>query len=76
MIAIISVITVFATLLAGLTIICWTIVRLLGGGRYKAASADESRLIQELYHGFERMERRVEALETLLLDQDARGPRS
>lgn len=76
LVAIISVLVVFGSLLAGLAIICWTVVRLLTGGRTKSVSDEESRIIQELYHGFERMERRVEALETLLLDQDAKGSRS
>ena len=31
---------------------------------------DETKLIQELYQGLSRMEERVEALETLVLDQD------
>lgn len=30
---------------------------------------EETRLIQEIYHGLSRMEQRVEALETLLLDR-------
>ena len=30
---------------------------------------DDTRLIQEMYHGFIKMEERVEALETLLLEQ-------
>jgi len=31
---------------------------------------DEARVIQEIYQGLSRMEERVEALETILLDQD------
>ena len=31
---------------------------------------DETKLIQELYQGLSRIEERVEALETLLIDQD------
>lgn len=34
------------------------------------ASADETRLIQELHRGLARMEERIEAIETLLLDPD------
>ncbi len=34
---------------------------------------DETKLIQELYQGLLRMEERVEALETLVLDQDGQN---
>jgi phage shock protein B len=64
---------VFGTILAAIGLVCWTIVRLTGGGaKGQAAEADESRMIQELYHGLSKMEQRVEALETLLLDRDRR----
>lgn len=46
-----------------------------GGGSGKKATKDlneEARMIQEIYHGLNRMEDRVEALETLLLDSDRR----
>lgn len=33
-------------------------------------NSDEARVIQEIYQGLSRMEERVEALETILLDQD------
>lgn|GEM_PF-562299 len=33
----------------------------------------ETRLIQEIHHGLSRMEERVEALETLLLDREKKG---
>ena len=34
---------------------------------------DETKLIQELYQGLSRMEERIEALETLVLDQDGQS---
>ena len=36
---------------------------------------DETRLIQDIYHGLLKMEERVESLETLLLDREKRGDR-
>jgi hypothetical protein len=43
------------------------------GGSCKRGSqqsqAEETRLMQELNHGFSKMEKRVEALETLMLDK-------
>lgn len=41
----------------------------------KAQDQDETRMIQEMYKGFERMEERVEALETLLLDKETKEKR-
>lgn len=63
---------VFGSLLLGLTIISWTVVR-LSGGKSGRGSENESQLIQELYQGINRMEQRVEALETLLLERDQKG---
>lgn len=61
---------IFGSLLAGLFIICWTIVKLVGRGGVRNASAEEARLIQEMHQGLVRMEQRVEALETLLLERE------
>lgn len=55
-------------------IIAWTLVSLINGRRRGGTvSEEESRLIQEIYHGFGKMEQRVEALETLLLEREKRG---
>lgn len=50
-----------------------TIVRAFRGGgrkRSRAEEAEETEMIQEIYHGMNRMGERVEALETLLLRDD------
>ncbi len=68
------VLVVFGSLLAAFAIICWTIVRLVSKGNSSGSgSVDESKLIQEIYHGLTKMEQRVEALETLLLDRERKG---
>lgn len=42
-----------------------------GGGRGGTPSdVEETRMIQEIYHGLSKMHKRVEALETLLLDSE------
>jgi phage shock protein B len=67
------------SLVAGLGIVCWTVVRLVrgGGGNGSAPNAEEeSRMMQDLYHGLRKMEERVEALETLLLERDGKGRKS
>ncbi|MFW5488687.1 MAG: hypothetical protein ACNI3A_09765 [Desulfovibrio sp.] len=41
-----------------------------GSGKDKERDAEDTKTIQELYQGFERMEERVDSLETLLLDKN------
>ena len=48
-------------------------IRLLKGKASHKDQADDSKIIQEIYQGLSRMEERVEALETILLDRDKRG---
>ncbi len=50
------------------------IVRSTRGGSKKTSGQDtqETKLIQEIYHGLQKMEARVESLETLLLDNEGR----
>jgi phage shock protein B len=51
-----------------------TIVKILkSDGRGKdQLSAEEAKILQELQRGFDRMERRVEALETILTEHNRR----
>jgi phage shock protein B len=39
----------------------------------QAYQADETRMIQEIYQGLSKMEQRIEALETILLDRERKG---
>ncbi|NUM56488.1 MAG: phage-shock protein [Candidatus Hydrogenedentes bacterium] len=41
-----------------------------GGSGKQSSNAEEARLIQDIYHGLLKMEERVEALETLLLERE------
>lgn len=41
-----------------------------GGPARQSNNAEEARLIQDIYHGLLKMEERVEALETLLLERE------
>ncbi len=67
---------VFGGLVLALAIIGSTIlmgIRIVKGGvsrRGQAYQADETRMIQELYQGLSKMEERVDALETILLDRE------
>jgi phage shock protein B len=70
---------VFGGLVLALAIIGSTIlmgIRILKGGvsrKGQAYQADETKMIQELYQGLSKMEERVNALETILLDQERKG---
>lgn len=58
--------------LGGLVVL---LVRILGGNtsRYsRHHREEETRLIQEIYQGLSKMEKRIEALETILLDSEGK----
>lgn len=69
---------VFGGIVIALTVIGGTIlmgIKLRQGGvsaKDRKYEADEARMIQEIYQGLSRMEERVEALETILLDGKAK----
>ncbi len=48
-------------------------IKLLKGGTSRKSQAEDSKIIQEIYQGLSRMEVRVEALETILLDRKKEG---
>ena len=66
---------VFIAPVVALAVICGTIlvaIRIIRGDVTrggKKQEADEAKMIQEIYQGLSRMEERVEALETILLDR-------
>ena len=47
-------------------------IKLLKGGTSRKDQAEDSKIIQEIYQGLSRMEKRVEALETIILDREKR----
>ena len=65
--------SVFVAVVGGLALIVWLIWRKSAPKQGHLAQADEAQMIQELYQGLSKMEVRVEALETLLLDQERKG---
>jgi phage shock protein B len=48
-------------------------IKLLKGKTSRKDQADDAKVVQEIYQGLSRMEERVEALETILLDREKRG---
>ncbi|OGR15952.1 MAG: hypothetical protein A2X81_14945 [Desulfobacterales bacterium GWB2_56_26] len=76
MISIIVVSIVFGSLIALATLICGTVLVLLKTRSRTPRGADneEARVIQEIYQGLERMEERIESLETILMaDREKEG---
>ncbi len=73
---------VFAFILLALGIlggVAVAIVRLIKGPQGKQAAQadeDEARVIQDLHKGLARMESRINALETILLEKQGKEPRS
>ncbi len=61
-------------IVVGLPVICftWLIKMRLEGSprRNKKMDAEETRTIQEIYQGLNKMEKRIDALETILLEQE------
>ena len=58
-------------ILVSMGIACLLIVKAFRSGANTGAAAsdeDETRMIQEIYHGLSKMEDRIETLETLLID--------
>jgi phage shock protein B len=51
-----------------LVILVLIVKSLSGGKRTAGLHEDEARIMQEIYQGLSRMEERIEALETLVLD--------
>ena len=63
--------TVLALAIIGSTILM--AIKILKGGlsrKGQRLQAEEARMIQEMYQGLSRMEERVEALETIILDRE------
>ena len=55
-------------------IACVILLKAVTGGGSRATketAAKETEMIQEMYHGFRKMEKRIESLETLLLDDES-----
>jgi phage shock protein B len=57
-----------STVLMGLKIIRGGVSR-----KSRKIQSDETRMIQEIFQGLSHMEKRVETLETIILDHDRRG---
>jgi phage shock protein B len=68
MLSVITVSIVFGSLIALATLICGTVLIIVQTRKNSRGSGDreEARIIQEIYQSLERMEERIESLETIL----------
>ena len=80
--SVIIVAIVFGSLVTLTVLLCGTVVLILRmrrsglSGANSKASKDEAMMIQEIYRGLEKMEQRIEALETILMEsQESSGDR-
>jgi phage shock protein B len=65
---------VFSSIVIGIAIICGTILVAIRSRRglsrhSRQQEADEAKMIQDMYRGLSEMEKRIDALETILLDR-------
>ena len=60
---------VFLFVLGCMVLIAWRVLRGQSFRRSRQAQAEEARLIQEIHQSLLKMDRRVEALETILLER-------
>lgn len=74
MLNIVIVAIVFGSIIALAALICGTILVIFktrsNSHGHGAANSDEARLIQEIYQGLEKLEQRIESLETILMDSN------
>lgn len=65
---------VFGSIVAMAALVCGTVLAMVKARREglsasgRKARSDEAEVIQELYRGLSRMEKRIEALETILME--------
>lgn len=75
MLNLIVVAIVFGSIIALATLICGTVLIIYRARQTTRGGADneETMLIQETYKGLEKLEKRIEALETILMDEQKKN---
>lgn len=69
---VLSFILAFIGLIGGLSIGFVKTLKSTGNRKTRELDAEDTRAFQEIQRGFSRMEQRVESLETILVDREAR----
>ncbi len=71
--AILAFMALVLALLGGIAVAIIRVIKGRGGGQDQEDQAEEARLIQELHQDLSRMEKRIEALETILMERQGPG---
>ena len=72
--AVVILTTIFGGIALVVGVVFWGIrtIRRLPGGSSRQQMEEETRIIQEMYRGLNKIEERIEALETILFEQQKR----
>ncbi len=62
-----------AAIIGSFALAALKILRGSGGTRTRAQDAEETKVMQDIYQGLRRMEQRIDALETILLEKERKG---
>ena len=70
---------VFSSIVMCIGMVCGTILLIIKSrrgltARTRQQEAEEAEMIQEMYRGLSEMEKRIDALETILLDRQRKDP--
>ncbi len=76
--SVIIVAIVFGSIVTLAGLLCGTVLVIIktrrsNSGKTRNSSKDEAMMVQEIYRGLEKMEQRIEALETILMDGKDKG---
>lgn len=72
--AILAFILLALTLVGGVAVVIVRIIKGSRGRQTAQADEEEARLIQDLHKSLQRMDQRIEALETILLEKEIKEP--
>jgi len=61
-----------AAIMGGMIVAIIKLLKSDGSARSRRLNEEETRIMQEIYRGLEKMEKRVETLETILLEREGR----
>ncbi len=75
-----NIVAIVGGLLIALVVILLPVILILGlvkiltgASKSKELSVEEAKLMQEIYRGLTRMEKRIESLETILVEKEGKG---
>ncbi|WOO42878.1 hypothetical protein [Rubellicoccus peritrichatus] len=66
---------IFISVIVGIALLCFTAIAIVSlivgkGKKSRGSDAEDARLMQEIHQGMMRMEKRIEALETIVIEHE------